>query len=570
MENMKTVGNGRYQLEKKIGKGGFGTTYKALDTNINTNVAIKEFICKSSDELDKALNEARIAAGFYDLEGIASARDFFEEAGNAYIVMEYVHGISIKRYISDNGKMNGRQVLSKLKPIMNSLAKIHEKGVLHRDISADNLMITDSGKLMLVDFGAAKTFSDPNSDVETKTITFKRGFTPIEQCLEYGKQGTWTDVYSLCATIYFMITGIIPYDSIERSINDKLTPLGQVYGTGLVPHEENAIMKGLSVEANDRFSSIWDLYEAIYNDDLHSKNEELDIHTEQLKTMNTTALRSQVNELFSKGGTPIKNPAQTAPAIDGDNKAINNGKASPTDDNNKAPVADNVNPSFTKSNGRTKKIIIITSAAVLICAVGIFAWITSGNNESNNKNIPDTSHGSTVVESINPATYTVSPETSQPSAGSDDDASGNLSGANSSGNDTSNNDASSDYVKMPALKGLKLKNARKKIHKIFGPYVNIITYMKYNNKYTKNYVVKQNIKGGKKISLNEKVQIKLIVSKGSKPVIAPSNSTNTTTNSSTSTNTSSSSSKTSSGSSNKSTGSSSKKTDSSVSFDGSI
>ena len=262
-ERKRSIGEGRYRLEKKIGKGGFGTTYKARDTRVDIWVAVKEFCGISSEEIAKALAEAKIAAEFYSLEGIAAARDFFEEDGNAYIVMEYVHGISVKKYITERGRMSGQSALVKLRPILNSLAKIHEKGVIHRDISADNLMITDEGKLVLVDFGAAKNVEQMTG--KTHTVIFKRGFAPIEQCYEHGIQGTWTDVYSICATIYFMITGIVPEDAVERMIEDKLLPIGEIYGTGLGRAEQKAIMKGLSVEAGERYATVRMLYEALYN-----------------------------------------------------------------------------------------------------------------------------------------------------------------------------------------------------------------------------------------------------------------------------------------------------------------
>ncbi len=299
-DTVRSVGGGRYRLEKKIGRGGFGTTYKAMDTRVNVWVAVKEFQGKSEEDTERALAEARITAEFYSLDGIAAARDFFEENGAAYIVMEYVHGISIKKYIAKHGRMSGETVLKKLQPLMNSLGKIHEKGIIHRDISADNLMITDEGKLMLVDFGAAK-FTEQMTG-QTQTLIFKRGFAPIEQCRENGKQGTWTDVYSLCATIYFMITGIVPEDAIERLIEDTILPIGQIYGTGLSQSQERAIMKGLAVESEKRYATVRELYEELYNCEFNENAEKLELHTEQIHTQkgNTTELKNGIRELFQE------------------------------------------------------------------------------------------------------------------------------------------------------------------------------------------------------------------------------------------------------------------------------
>ena len=253
---------GRYCIDSVLGEGGFGVTYKAKDTYMDVPVAIKEYNNKNVSGYDEAVKEAKIAAGFYELDCIASARDFFVENDLAYIVMEYVSGISIKRYIKENGHMSGQVVLNKVKPLMQSLLKIHENGVIHRDISSDNLMITKDKKLVLIDFGAARFMKEyENRDY---TVIVKRGFSPIEQCHSNGRQGPYTDIYSLCATIYYMITGIIPDDCVERVVKDKLKPISAIDGTGLTANECAAIMKGMEVWPDNRYSTMADLYNALY------------------------------------------------------------------------------------------------------------------------------------------------------------------------------------------------------------------------------------------------------------------------------------------------------------------
>lgn len=252
----------RYKITGVLGEGGFGVTYKALDTFMDVPVAIKEYNNKNISGYDEAVKEAKIAAGFYELDCIASARDFFTENDFAYIVMEYVSGISIKRYIKDNGPLPGEVVLLKVKPLIESLIKIHETGVIHRDISGDNLMITKNKKLVLIDFGAARFMKEyENRDY---TVIVKRGFSPIEQCRTNGKQGPYTDVYSLCATMYYMTTGIIPDDCVERVVKDKLKSLNIIEDTGLKADESDAIMKGLAVWPDDRYQTMSELYKALY------------------------------------------------------------------------------------------------------------------------------------------------------------------------------------------------------------------------------------------------------------------------------------------------------------------
>ncbi len=284
----------RYQIEKILGRGGFGITYKAVDLTVSVPVAVKQYVSAEKKDMENALHEAQIAAGFYDLEGIAAARDFFMEEGSAYIVMSYVRGVSLRHYVEKYGHFEGREALLKFERILQSLITIHSKGVIHRDISADNVLISPEGKLTLIDFGAAKdTIAFQN---ETNTVVFKRGFAPIEQCRAGGKQGTYTDVYSICATLYFMMTGMVPDDAVERILDDRLKPLGEIYGTGLSEGEERAIMRGLSVEPQDRFSSVIKLYKELYGQENRKREMPL-FDTEQMTSYEERAGRKSGNEL---------------------------------------------------------------------------------------------------------------------------------------------------------------------------------------------------------------------------------------------------------------------------------
>lgn len=256
----------RYRVERVLGQGGFSITYLATDLRMDVPVTLKQFDMSKAVSGNEPMKEAKMAAGFYDLEGIAAARDFFEEEGTSYIVMEYVEGINITDYIRQNGSMDGRDVLGKMRPIMQSLSRIHAKGVIHRDISADNLILSTGGNLKLIDFGAARQ-QIRNAD-RPYTLIFKRGYAPLEQCRENGIQGPWTDVYAMCATMYFMMTGIVPDDAIDRLINDRLRPLWEIAGIGLDREEASAIMKGMAVEAKERYASVPELYAQLYGEEL--------------------------------------------------------------------------------------------------------------------------------------------------------------------------------------------------------------------------------------------------------------------------------------------------------------
>lgn len=252
----------QYQIEKVLGRGGFGITYRATDINLQVQVAVKEFLSDNGVQRERTMREARIAASLYDLEAIVTVRDYFIENDIAYIVMEYVHGISVKDFVMQHGRMDGREVLREMQPLFASLQKIHEQKILHRDISVDNLLITKEEKLKLIDFGAASHVQSDSR--EEHTVLIKRGFAAIEQYRAEEPLGTWTDVYSLCATMYFMITGIVPQDAMERWIDDKLTDLADIYGTGLTTGQAHAIMRGLEVTSEKRFQTIPELKEALY------------------------------------------------------------------------------------------------------------------------------------------------------------------------------------------------------------------------------------------------------------------------------------------------------------------
>ncbi|MBQ3583205.1 MAG: protein kinase, partial [Lachnospiraceae bacterium] len=277
--------NGKYLVGKVIGEGGFGITYIGFNMETDLPVAIKEYFPSElatrdttqgnvitifsgeardlyREGLEKYLREARNLSMFSDLPGIVTVKDFFYENETAYIIMEYINGMTLKDHLTKvGGRMKQNEVIKMMKPVLESMNKIHEVGIIHRDISPDNIMITKNKQIKLTDFGAARVFD--TEDNKSITVVLKRGYAPEEQYRAKGNQGPWTDVYALCATMYRMITGVTPQEALERIIEDNVEPLSK-YDPGIWPETEFAIMKGLSLRAQDRYQTVNDLIDALY------------------------------------------------------------------------------------------------------------------------------------------------------------------------------------------------------------------------------------------------------------------------------------------------------------------
>lgn len=277
--------NGKYLVGKVIGEGGFGITYIGFNMETDLPVAIKEYFpselaTRDSSQgntinvfsgeakdlyregLEKYLREARNLSMFSDLPGIVTVKDFFYENETAYIIMEYINGMTLKQYLTKvGGRMKQNEVIKMMKPVLESMNKIHEVGIIHRDISPDNIMITRNKQIKLTDFGAARVFD--TEDNKSITVVLKRGYAPEEQYRVKGNQGPWTDVYALCATMYRMITGVTPQEALERIIEDNVEPISK-YDPNVWPETEYAIMKGLSLRAQDRFQTVNELIDALY------------------------------------------------------------------------------------------------------------------------------------------------------------------------------------------------------------------------------------------------------------------------------------------------------------------
>ena len=279
--------NKKYVIDYVRGEGGFGITYVGhiYDSNPVQNVAIKEYFpsgVASRDHSDtpymvthfsgdfsvsfrkglhRFLNEAVLLKNFAYLDSIVSILDVFEANNTAYLVMEYIDGINLKQLIASEGTLSFSDMYTLMLPVMKDLAVIHEQGLIHRDISPDNLLVGLDNRLHLIDFGSVSV-ANPN---ETKTVTviLKAGYAPPEQYLANGHIGPWTDVYGLCGTIYYILIGKPPVDALLRMQNRTEDFFKLPENSDIKPYQWNVIIRGLSLEYSERYNSVKMLYQSL-------------------------------------------------------------------------------------------------------------------------------------------------------------------------------------------------------------------------------------------------------------------------------------------------------------------
>lgn len=270
--------NGRYRVCRSLGQGGFGITYLAEDELLGQKIVIKEYFpdcfarraedgsIRITEETDRAaftegrnrfLREARILTSLLDVSGVVKAWNYFQENQTAYLVMEYVQGISLRSWLEQNGEVASLdEALEMLRPVVSALASIHKKGLLHRDITPDNLMVGANGTVKLLDFGSARSYLREKDSEMTQTVLLKSGYAPPEQYDGKSVQGPWTDIYALSATLYEMITGCMPDDALQRQIRDELLE-PSIYGAKITPEQEEHLLKrGLALDERERYTSV--------------------------------------------------------------------------------------------------------------------------------------------------------------------------------------------------------------------------------------------------------------------------------------------------------------------------
>ena len=244
-----TILDGKYLVGEMLGQGGFGITYIGFDLLLEQKVAIKEYYPMSTGMVsrensttvvwssavmqksgmekgfDSFLKEARKMAKLGGIPGVVGVKSVFIQNETAYIVMDFIEGETLLKKLQREGPMDYGTCISLMTPIMQALAEVHKHGIIHRDISPDNIMVQSDGRLILLDLGAAKDLDIQGKDgnVQSSQMVAKHGFSPVEQYGQAGKIGPWTDVYAMAATIYYCCTGVLPPSATDRMIEDTLT-----------------------------------------------------------------------------------------------------------------------------------------------------------------------------------------------------------------------------------------------------------------------------------------------------------------------------------------------------------
>lgn len=268
----------RYRVGKVLGVGGFGITYLVEDEKYHRQLAMKEYYpkewaCRGLDGrqlfprdqsklgvyrhgLDVFFQEAKILQSLQNDQVVVNVYHFYKENNTAYLLMEYVEGDTLATLAKKRGKPFVEEELQPIiKDIATSLEHIHEHGLLHRDVSPDNIMIDHSGKAKLIDFGATRQYAlDETTDL---SVVVKPGFAPVEQYSRTGKQGPWTDVYALAATYYYLLTGKKPLSAVERTTGSKMKTLRQQCPEAS-ENTNRAIENALKLDYSQRTQSMHD------------------------------------------------------------------------------------------------------------------------------------------------------------------------------------------------------------------------------------------------------------------------------------------------------------------------
>lgn len=271
----------QYYLGRVLGSGGYGITYLAWDQKNRRRVAVKEFFpqhlvtrdfhgsrIRVRQNLQEEFEHTKMrfqqeAQALNELRAVQEITDvwhLFEENNSAYYVMEFLEGTDLKGYLAANGIMQWSALQGMMRMVLRALKAVHDRQMIHRDISPDNIFILKDGRAKLIDFGNARNYMSS----APLTQILKTHFAPIEQFRKEGRQGPWTDIYSLCVTVYYALSGVLPPPATERIIAlksqgaDNIRQLLEL-NPKAPAHVAVAVHKGMEVMPEQRYQSVQEL-----------------------------------------------------------------------------------------------------------------------------------------------------------------------------------------------------------------------------------------------------------------------------------------------------------------------
>jgi serine/threonine protein kinase len=276
------LASGEYRIEQPLGQGGFGITYQGVDTRLNRAVAVKEFFPEgcwregftvvsagrwNSDTYSSAKQKFLLEGqtlGQFNHPGIVQVFYYFEENNTAYMVMEYLQGKTLGEFLKQRpGKLPQIKALAHIAKVGEALEILHQAQFLHRDIKPDNIMLADDGRIVLIDFGAARDFNATSTARHTTMLT--PGYAPLEQYGRALKYGAFTDIYALASTLYHLLTGSAPVSAIERAAGVELKTVKEI-APSVSLHVSEAIAKAMAMNVAERIQSVQEFFDLLYLD----------------------------------------------------------------------------------------------------------------------------------------------------------------------------------------------------------------------------------------------------------------------------------------------------------------
>ena len=276
------LASGEYRIKQPLGQGGFGITYQGVDTRLNRAVAVKEFFPEgcwregttvvsagrwNSDTYSTAKQKFLLEGqtlGQFNHPGIVQVFYYFEENNTAYMVMEYLRGKTLAELLKQRkGKLTEATALKHIAKVGSALEVLHQARFLHRDIKPENIMLADDGRVVLIDFGAARDFTANSTTRYTTMLT--PGYAPLEQYGRALKYGALTDIYALGSTLYHLLTGEAPLSAIERAAGIELKPAKKL-NPQISSHVSEAIALAMKMDVKERLQSVREFLDLLYLD----------------------------------------------------------------------------------------------------------------------------------------------------------------------------------------------------------------------------------------------------------------------------------------------------------------